>query len=118
MTQQRFWQIKRYFKLIMGFEEKKPGTEGYNPCAKYDYIYRCLIHNMAYVIDRTDLDCTIDETTWGFSGFSGEAGGRLMNKPVSKGMSVVYHFHSLSLMQCGTPHELFIFINKVDKQPS
>jgi hypothetical protein len=77
----------------MGFEEKKPGTEGYDPCAKYDYIYRCLIHNMAYVTDRADLDCTIDETTWGFAGYSGDAGGRLMNKPVSKGKSMKHHYY-------------------------
>ncbi len=67
MTVQRFWQIKRYFKLTMGFEEKRPGTAGYDSCAEYDYIYRCLIHNMAYVTDRADLDCRIDETMWGFS---------------------------------------------------
>lgn len=67
MTRQRFLQIKRYFKLNQGFEEKKPGTAGYDPCAKYDYIYRCIIHNMAYVTGRADLDCTIDETTWGHS---------------------------------------------------
>ena len=52
MTRQQFWQIKRYFKLNMGFKEKRPGTEGYNSCAKYDYIYLCVIHNMAFVTDR------------------------------------------------------------------
>ena len=42
---------------------------------------------MNYVTAKADLDCTVDETTWGFSGYSGDAGGRLMNKPVSKGKS-------------------------------
>ena len=85
IKKQRWIQIKRYFKLSMGIEERKKGEVGYDPCIKYDYIYRCLTHNMNYVTERADLDCTIDETTWGFSGYSGEAGGRLMNKPVSKG---------------------------------
>jgi hypothetical protein len=44
---------------------------------------------MNYLTEFADLDGTIDETTWGFSGFSGDAGGRLMNKPKSKG-DVVY----------------------------
>lgn len=85
MTYQRWRQIKRYFKLSMGLMEKRRGSIGYDPCAKYDYIWKCLIHNMNYVTKKADLDCTVDETTWGFSGYSGEAGGRLINKPVSKG---------------------------------
>jgi hypothetical protein len=40
---------------------------------------------MNYCTAEADLDQTIDESTWGFAGFSGEAGGRLMNKPVKKG---------------------------------
>ena len=55
---------------------------------------------MNYLTEFADLDGTIDETTWGFSGFSGDAGGRLMNKPKSKGDVVsclnkcllVFHF--------------------------
>ncbi len=87
MTFMRWRRIKQYFKLCNGIKEKRRGEAGYDPCAKYDYIWKCLIHNMNYVTDRADLDCTIDETTWGFSGYSGEAGGRLVNKPVSKGES-------------------------------
>lgn len=71
--------------MSVGLLETQKGMPGYDPCVKYDYIWRCLVHNMNYVTARADLDCTIDETTWGFSGYSGEAGGRLMNKPVSKG---------------------------------
>jgi len=90
MQLHRWKQVKRFFKLSMGIEEKKRGTVGYDPCVKYDYIYCCLIHNMNYVTQNADLDITIDETTWGFSGYSGDAGGRLMNKPVSKGESTYY----------------------------
>ena len=85
ISNSRWRQIKRYFKLSVGLLETQKGMPGYDPCVKYDYIWRCLVHNMNYVTARADLDCTIDETTWGFSGYSGEAGGRLMNKPVSKG---------------------------------
>lgn len=97
ITLQRWRQIKRYFKLSMGIEEKKRGEPGYDPCAKYDYIYRCLVHNMNYVTERADLDATIDETTWGFMGYCGPAGWRLTNKPKSKGevvmlMSVMLRF--------------------------
>ena len=42
---------------------------------------------MNYVTSKADFDSTIDETTWGFSGYSREAGSRLMNKAVSKGES-------------------------------
>jgi hypothetical protein len=90
ITFHRWRQIKRYFKLSMGIEEKKRGQDGYDPCVKYDYIYRCLVHNMNYVTKRADADITIDETTWGFTGYSGDAGGRLMNKPKCKGNT--YHF--------------------------
>ena len=76
------FQVKR---RLAGKTER---DAGYDPCQKYDYIWRCLTHNMNYVTTKADLDCTINEKTWGFSGYSGEAGGRLMNKPVSKGESI------------------------------
>ena len=85
MTESRWLAIKRYFKLNLNFEEAQRGTEAYNPCAKFDYIFRCLVHNMNYCTAYADLDQTIDESTWGFAGYSGDAGGRLMNKPVKKG---------------------------------
>ena len=85
IAHQQWREIKWYFKLSVGILENPKGSPGYDPCQKYDYIWRCLIHNMNYVTAKADLDCTIDETTWGFYGYSGDAGGRLMNKPVSKG---------------------------------
>ncbi len=32
-----------------------------------------------------ELDNAADELTWGFGGYTGDTGGRLMNKPVGKG---------------------------------
>ena len=85
IERRRWLDIKRYFKLNMNYEERPRGSDGYDPCTKFDYIFKCLVHNMNNVTARADLDQTIDESTWGFAGFSAEAGGRLLNKPVSKG---------------------------------
>ncbi len=62
-------------------EEKKHGEAGYDPYVKYDYIYRCLVHNMSYVTERADMDPALDETSWGFHGYAGDAGWRFTNKP-------------------------------------
>ena len=40
---------------------------------------------MNYATKYADLDPSMDESTWGFGGFSGDAGWRLMNKPFDKG---------------------------------
>jgi hypothetical protein len=74
----------------MGIEEKKRGQDGYDPCVKYDYIYWCWVHNMNYMTKHANADSTIDKTTWGLTGYSGDAGGRLMNNPKCKGNT--YHF--------------------------
>ncbi len=39
---------------------------------------------MNYVTRSADMDGTIDESTWGFGGYMGECGGRLMGKKVPK----------------------------------
>ena len=95
MTIERWKSIKRYFKLNNNLLTKPRGMEGYDPCAKYDYIYKCLVHNMNYLTLRADSDGTIDETTWGFGGYGGEAVGRLMNKKVTKGgqSTMFYDIH-------------------------
>ena len=82
---ERWKNIKRYFKLNNNMTTKQRGQEGYDPCAKYDFIYKCLIYNMNYLTLRADLDATIDETSWGFGGYGSEACGRLMGKQVDKG---------------------------------
>jgi len=83
---ERWKQIKSNFKLNNNLLAKKRGEEGYDPCNKYDMIFRTLVHNMNYCTERADKDQAVDESTWGFAGFCAETGGRLMNKPVSKGM--------------------------------
>lgn len=85
MSRTRFLEIKRTFKLNDYSDEKPRGTEGYDSCANFDYILKTLVHNVNYCTARADKDQSFDETTLGFGGYSGEAGGRLKNKPVSKG---------------------------------
>ena len=81
----RWNQIKRYFKLNNNVQQKAKGSADYDPCVKYDYVYKVLVHNMNYVSATADQDATCDESTWGFGGYSGDCGGRLKNKPVSRG---------------------------------
>ncbi len=69
--------------------------DGYDLCVKYDFIFKCLVHNMNYLTLHADLDRTIDETTWAFGGYCGDAGSCLRDKKVSKGgqMTMVYDIH-------------------------
>ena len=59
--------------------------EGYDPVARHGHMFKVITHNMNYITKWADLDGGIDETTWGFMGYCGDAGGRLKNKPVAKG---------------------------------
>jgi len=92
IERRRWLNIKRFFKLNMNYEEPSWGSDGYDPCAKYDYIFKCLVHNMNYVTERADMDQTIDESTLGFAGFWAEAGGRLKNKPGCEQRQIVLSF--------------------------
>ncbi len=95
MVMERWKNIKRFFKLDNNLIAKPCGTDGYNPCVKYEFIFKCLVHNMNYLTLHADLDGTIDETTWGFGGYCDDAGGRLRDKKVSKGgqRTMVYDIH-------------------------
>ena len=89
MSQARWFQIKQVFKLQNNFVEPSRGAPGYNPGFRYDPIYKAMCHNMNYFTKKADEDFGVDETTWGFMGFSGECGGRLNGKMVSKGKCLV-----------------------------
>ena len=92
MTKTRWTAIKRYFKLNNNGIENDRGEPGYDPCVKYDHVYKCMVNNLNYFTLKADSDASIDETTWGFGGFTGECGGRLLNKPFSKGGQTVMIF--------------------------
>ena len=74
MTVSCFKQLKSVFKLNQNISAPKNGLKGYDPASKYDHISKTLCHNMNYVTDKADLDCGVDESTWGFSGHCGDAG--------------------------------------------
>ena len=65
--------------------------DGYDPSSKYDHIFLAVTHNMNYVPKNVDLNGVIDESTWGFSRFCGDAGWRLKNKPKDKGQCLYVH---------------------------
>ena len=89
----RWLQLKRTYKLCDNDLAPKKGEEGYNPGYKFDYIYKCIVHNGNELAYSADSDLCGDETTWAHNGF-GEAGtgilGRVMGKPgVTKGGQIV-----------------------------
>ncbi len=78
---------------------EKPRTSvDFDHCNKYDLIFKVLCNNMNYCTCKADLDVTVDESTWGFAGYCGEAGWRLMKKPVSKGTNciIIINFFSIT----------------------
>lgn len=85
MTISRWQMIKRNFKLNNNLQSKSKGEPGYDPCHRYNFIIVVLCHNTNKATLWGAQDLAGDETTWGYMGFMGECGGRLMNKPVSKG---------------------------------
>ncbi len=46
---ERWKNIKHYFKLNNNLMTPARGMEGYDPCARYEFIYKCLIVNMNYL---------------------------------------------------------------------
>ena len=96
---ERWKIIKRFFKLNNNLIAKPHGMDGYDPCVKYDFIFKCLLHNMNYI-------------TLHFGGYCDEAGSRLRDKKVSKGgqMTMVYDIH------CCYPHA-YIHWHKLHKRP-
>ncbi len=67
--------IKKYFKLNNNLAEPKRNMSNYNPCSRYDFVYKVMVHNMKYITHRADSYGTIDESSWGFEGCMGEFGG-------------------------------------------
>ncbi len=82
MSKTRFKDVKRNFKLNNNMmHTTKKDDAGYDLCAKYDMLYNALVHNMNKVTKFSDLDNALDESTWGFAGYTGPCGSRLINKP-------------------------------------
>lgn len=62
------WKLIKLFKLNNNLIDIKKNGDGYDPCLKYAFIYKVLMHNMNYMWKQTDLDALVDESTWGFGG--------------------------------------------------
>jgi hypothetical protein len=71
----------------------KKGDADYDPAYKFDYIFKCLIHNINEVTQLGNQDLCRDKTTCGHGGYSEAGSGilaRRMNKPgVTFGMQTV-----------------------------
>jgi hypothetical protein len=83
MTLTQWRQIKGVFKLNNNLTTPIRGNPGYDPASKYDLIFWILCHNMNHITLWAELDLAGDESTWGFMGFMGIMGCRLMNKKVT-----------------------------------
>jgi hypothetical protein len=59
----RWLQVKRVYKMCDNDLAPKKGDADCDPAYKFDYIYKCLIHNINELTQLGDLDLCGDETT-------------------------------------------------------
>ena len=83
ITQSRWLQLKRIYKLCDNDQAPKKGQDNYNPAYKYDYLFCCIVENMNAITRRADLDLCGDETTYATQAY-GEAGTNLVSRRVGK----------------------------------
>jgi hypothetical protein len=68
-TKTRWLEIKRVVKLCNNLTAPKKKEPNYDPCYKFDLIFKCIIHNTNALTKRTGLDGCGDETSFGHQGF-------------------------------------------------
>eukprot|EP00957_Ditylum_brightwellii_P190859 14531564-Ditylum_brightwellii.AAC.1 len=78
----RYVQIKSIYKLNVNKDCPSCGEPGYDPCAKYDCLYRVLVDNMNSITGSASLDQCVDETLWTHVEFGSEVLHILVGKPV------------------------------------
>ena len=89
----RYVQIKSIYKLNVNKDCPPRGEPGYDPCAKYDFLYRVLVDNMNSITESASIEQCVDETSWLHMGFGTEVLHRLVGKPgVNKGGQTVMSF--------------------------
>ena len=118
MSHRRWLQVKRVKKLCNNDVAPKKGEEGYNPCYKYDYIYKVIVHHGNQLSKRSELDITGDETSWATAS-PGEAGvgvtGMIMGKPgVLKGGQTVIVSDSHHIRPRAYMHKHKLHVKAVD----
>ena len=89
----RYVQIKFIYKLNVNKDCPPCGEPGYDPCAKYDFLYRVLVDNMNSITESASIDQCVDKTSWPHMGFGTEVMQRLVGKPgINKGGQTVMSF--------------------------
>ncbi len=108
----RWKSIKCYFKLNNNIMSKQWGQEGYDPCTKYNFIYKCLVANINYLTLVADGDGTINEFLWGFGGYKSKACIGLMGNQVNKGGQTTLFYDIYCHYPC-----MYIHCHKLKPRP-
>ena len=77
LSLERWVQLKRILKLCNNDPAPKRGQPHYDPCYKYDLIFRAVVMNTISLSGKGELDLTGNETSWGHQGFGEKGGGNL-----------------------------------------
>jgi len=83
MTLNQWRQIRSVIKLNDNDRAAKKGSPLYNPCYKYDLVYKAQVTNLNFVTLRAQKEQTGDEMTWKFMGY-GERGTGVVSCIVGK----------------------------------
>ena len=115
MNYRRWLKIKRIKKISNNDTETRKVQDGYNPSYKFDYIWRCVIHNVNFITNNSKLDICGDETRWSTASY-GEAGagitGLIDNKTgITNGGQKVLVSDIHSVRMCAYSHRHKLHMN-------
>lgn len=93
-TKTRFLELKRVWKICDNRDPANArGHPDYNPCYKYDYLFKTIVHNVNAITLFAGLDLVGDESSYAHRGYGEPGAGNVMmvrGKPqVTKGMQTV-----------------------------
>ena len=75
MNYRRWVKIKRVKKFCNNDTSTVKVNDGYNPIYKFDYIWRCLIHNVNFLTKHDELDLYVDDTSLATAIYYGSGAG-------------------------------------------
>ncbi len=103
----RWLNMKACLKQNEFWTERKKTAEGYDPMQKYCLVWDVMTHNMNQLIDKGDLDLTMDKTKWPNSSYT-DIQGRLQGKKIDKGGQHMLLLDSIRrYIYAWTPHHKF-----------
>ena len=76
--------MKRIKQLCNNDSVAKRGDQNYDPTYKYDYLFKCIIHNVNYLTEYAELDAIMDKTIFATASpgeYSAGVTFRVMVKP-------------------------------------